>query len=70
MWSRVAHTAYTVYKSVHGNDCGAETFEGDPYVLKSPNSGDDAIEYYCVHNDACRGNGDGYWDNDGRAGGP
>ncbi|CAI4214300.1 unnamed protein product [Parascedosporium putredinis] len=69
-WSSTHHTAYTVTTRSVGT-CGSSRYEGEPsapYVIRSPNSGNNAVDWYCVLN-TCRGDGDFYWDL-GRAGGP
>lgn len=68
-WVKTHHTAYTVTTTTRGQ-CGPFSSEktSDPYVIRSPNSGSMAIEWYCVVN-TCRGPDDRYWEL-GRAGGP
>ncbi|KAK4500860.1 hypothetical protein PRZ48_009052 [Zasmidium cellare] len=68
VWSKIAYTAYTVHNGQSGPNCGG-SIDTSPFVLKSPNSGD-AGSYYCVYGSACRSDGQGYWDDTGRAGGP
>ncbi|KAF2722382.1 hypothetical protein K431DRAFT_222232, partial [Polychaeton citri CBS 116435] len=65
VWDSISYTAYTVINLKA--DCSAH---GDPYVLKSPNSDNSEGGYYCVYGSACRSDGQGYWNNNGRAGGP
>ncbi|KAG5749067.1 hypothetical protein H9Q69_011457 [Fusarium xylarioides] len=42
---------------------------GTPYVMYSPNENNKGGGYYCVIG-TCRSKGEGYWDYNGRAGGP
>lgn len=66
VWVNIPHTAYTV-QDVNEN-CGGP--EGDNKVIKSPNTNwDSPTGYYCVVG-TCRSEGQSYWDNNGRAGGP
>ncbi|KAF5660150.1 hypothetical protein FHETE_9123 [Fusarium heterosporum] len=43
--------------------------DSDPFVMKSPNSSNRGGGYYCVVG-SCRAQGDAYWDESGRPGGP
>lgn len=63
------HTAYTVYEHVGGPYCGPDEHDNDPYVMYSPNT-NGKVQPYCVRGDACREEGQGYWNYDGPAGGP
>jgi hypothetical protein len=42
---------------------------GSDFVMKSPNKANRGGGMYCVIG-TCRAQGDGYWDDSGRAGGP
>ncbi|RBA17472.1 hypothetical protein FPRO05_02196 [Fusarium proliferatum] len=67
IWYNIAHTAYTVQEYTK-NTC-TEGSGGTPYVIYSPNESNRGGGYYCVIG-TCRSKGDGYWDYNGRAGGP
>ncbi|KAF5975483.1 hypothetical protein FCOIX_7669 [Fusarium coicis] len=67
IWYNIAHTAYTVQEYTK-NTC-TEGKGGTPYVMYSPNENNKGGGYYCVIG-TCRSKGEGYWDYNGRAGGP
>ncbi|KAF5628128.1 uncharacterized protein FTJAE_9003 [Fusarium tjaetaba] len=67
IWYNIAHTAYTVQEYTK-NTC-TEGHGGTPYVMYSPNENNKGGGYYCVIG-TCRSKGEGYWDYNGRAGGP
>ncbi|KAF9761351.1 hypothetical protein IL306_003848 [Fusarium sp. DS 682] len=67
IWYNIAHTAYTV-QDVTTNPCTGSK-ESSPYVMFSPNENNSGGGYYCVVG-TCRSKGEGYWDYNGRAGGP
>ncbi|KAF5249676.1 hypothetical protein FANTH_4984 [Fusarium anthophilum] len=67
IWYNIAHTAYTVQEWTK-NTC-TEGSGGTPFVMFSPNENNKGGGYYCVIG-TCRSKGEGYWDYNGRAGGP
>lgn len=67
VWSHIAFTAYTV---VTYTPNGCDSKDTEPYVMKSPNANEVGSYFYCVTGGACRSNGQGYWVNEGRPGGP
>ncbi|KAF5689054.1 hypothetical protein FDENT_4556 [Fusarium denticulatum] len=67
IWYNIAHTAYTVQEWTK-NTC-TDGHGGTPYVMYSPNENNKGGGYYCVIG-TCRSKGEGYWDYNGRAGGP
>lgn len=69
VWHSFAHTAYTVrdYNLI----CGIKTYSGGNHVISSPNNDNKGGGFYCVVGARyCRSLGEGYWDRNGRAGGP
>lgn len=58
----------TVHNHVY-NTCVPNERNSDPFVMKSPNKANRGGGMYCVIG-TCRAQGDAYWDNTGRAGGP
>ncbi|KFY39147.1 hypothetical protein V495_06128 [Pseudogymnoascus sp. VKM F-4514 (FW-929)] len=68
VWYKTAHTAYTV-RNYDYNQCTGASPKGTA-VVKSPNNNNKGGNYYCVMGSACRSQGEGYWDNNGPAGGP
>lgn len=69
VWYNVAYTAYTVRNGKYSPGVGSWTPHGDPFVIWSPNANNKGGGFYCVIG-ACRSQGDGYWVESGRAGGP
>ncbi|KAB8437361.1 hypothetical protein FH972_025041 [Carpinus fangiana] len=61
----IAHTAYTVQNI----DAGCGGVQGDPFVMKSPNSGEIGYSYKCRRG-GCGSNGDSFWDDFAPVGGP
>ncbi|KAF4426135.1 hypothetical protein F53441_14140 [Fusarium austroafricanum] len=68
IWYNIAHTAYTV-QEWSSNPCGGGHASSKPYIMFSPNANNKGGGYYCVVG-TCRSKGEGYWDYNGRAGGP
>ncbi|KZF19049.1 hypothetical protein L228DRAFT_271675 [Xylona heveae TC161] len=70
LWYNTAFTAYTV-QNYKVNNCNQNfSPSGDPTILWSPNTNNaGGGAYYCVVG-TCRSQGQGYWDYNGRAGGP
>lgn len=66
IWVSVARTAYTVHEASLGS-CRSD---GHSFIIKSPNNNNIGGGPYCVYGNACRSNGEGYWNNNGPAGGP
>ncbi|KAF2447402.1 hypothetical protein P171DRAFT_407521 [Karstenula rhodostoma CBS 690.94] len=61
-------SVHTVHNHVY-NTCVDNERNSDPFVIKSPNKDNRGGGMYCVIG-TCRAQGDEYWDNTGRAGGP
>ncbi|KAF2828371.1 hypothetical protein CC86DRAFT_465212 [Ophiobolus disseminans] len=69
VWYNTAHTAYTGRPyTVNSCDPGRRIYRKE-IIMKSPNKANRGGGYYCVVG-TCRAQGDGYWDDSGRAGGP
>ncbi|OBU00954.1 hypothetical protein VE01_00773 [Pseudogymnoascus verrucosus] len=68
VWYKTALTAYTV-RNYDYNQCTGASPRGTA-VIKSPNNNNKGGNYYCVMGSACRSQGEGYFDLNGRAGGP
>ncbi|KAH7071228.1 hypothetical protein BKA63DRAFT_493066 [Paraphoma chrysanthemicola] len=69
IWYNTAHTAYTVRNWVQNTCLGRPKAYSDNFVMKSPNKVNRGGGMYCVIG-TCRAQGDAYWDDSGRAGGP
>ncbi|KAF2818344.1 hypothetical protein CC86DRAFT_433620 [Ophiobolus disseminans] len=69
IWYLTAHTAYTVRNRVQNTCSGSGPRYSPNYVIKSPNKANRGGGMYCVIG-TCRAQGDTYWDNSGRSGGP
>lgn len=68
IWWNVAYTAYTV-EATAPSWCGVPKV--GPYIMWSPNNNDGGGGPYCVRGARyCRAQGQGYWVDSGRAGGP
>jgi hypothetical protein len=63
VWLDMDHTVYSVHDFYEGTlpGCGSGG-TGDPYRITSPNTDNAGGQYYCVNGDACRNDGDQYWD--------
>ncbi|KAJ5116254.1 hypothetical protein N7456_000602 [Penicillium angulare] len=72
VWYNGAHTRYAV-ENMKYNYCDTSVWgasiEGGPFDVTSPNSNGQGSYYYCVVG-TCRDKGQGYWNYNGRYGGP
>ncbi|KAI2618092.1 hypothetical protein GGR54DRAFT_606024 [Hypoxylon sp. NC1633] len=68
VWHAMAYTSYQV-RTVYSGSC--LDMDTAPYTIYSPNENNrDSPGFYCVRGDAVRNEGDQYWENNIRSGGP